>query len=276
VGLVYPTELSEDLSLLSLYRRWLERRGWRVVLGSPFNLRPTGDGGAALFGVPCDVLFRHYKTDWWGERLPVWRDEGAYSDPEPLAEPLAAVLGAMLRRRVGVVNPFGAVLAQNKRTFAFMWEEIDRFPNWAKHIIRRFVPRSLRMEVLATETLLAERMRWVLKSDYGCEGDEVVVGAEVDEMPWSAAVHQALPGRWIAQERFCPCRDDDGAAVNYGVYLIGGRATGLFCRIQAAATDRRAVSAPILVDCGSDATCAMTEYAHNRICPEVSLSAGCT
>lgn len=276
VGLVYPTELSEDLSMLSLYRRWLERRGWRVLLGSPFNLRATSDGGVALFGSPCNVLFRHYKTDWWGERLPVWRDECAYSDPDPLAEPLAAVLGAMLRGRVGVVNPFGAVLAQNKRTFAFMWEEIDRFPVWAKHIIHSFVPRSLRMEALATETLLAKRMGLVLKSDYGCEGDEVVVGAEVDEGRWSAAVHQAVPGRWIAQDRFCPCRDDDGAAVNYGVYLIGGKATGLFCRTQAGATDRRAVSAPVLVDCQSDATCAMNDFARDRTFPEVSPLLGCT
>jgi glutathionylspermidine synthase len=275
VGIVYPTELSEDLSMLALYRRWLERRGWRVVLGSPFNLRATPEGGVALFDSPCDVLFRHYKTDWWGERLPVWRDEGAYSDPEPLAGPLRVVLGAMLRGRVGVVNPFGAVLAQNKRSFAFMWEELERFSVRSRHIIRKFVPRSLRMETLAAETLLAERLHWVLKSDFGCEGDEVVVGAEVDEGLWSAAVHQAVPGRWIAQERFSPCRDDDGAAVNYGVYLIGGKAAGLFCRIQATATDRRAVTAPVLVDSGVGATCPRRHLVQVGSFPEVSLSVGC-
>ena len=254
VGFVYPTEFSEDLSMVSLYRRWFERRGWRVVLGSPFNLRATSDGGVALFGSRCDVLLRHYKTDWWGERLPVWRDEPAYLDPAPLVGPLGLVLGAVLRGRVGVVNPFGAVLAQNKRTFAFMWEEMDRFPVWAREIIRYFVPRTLRMEVLAPETLLGERMGWVLKSDFGCEGAEVVVGAEVDEELWAAAARQAVPQRWIAQQRFSPCRDEDGAAVNYGVYLIGGKAAGLFCRIQATATDRRAVAAPVLVARGPDQT----------------------
>jgi hypothetical protein len=276
VGIVYPTELSEDLSMLSLYRRWLERRGWRVVLGSPFNLRATCDGGVAMFGAPCDVLLRHYKTDWWGERQPVWRDECAYSDPEPLTEPLAAVLGAMLRGRVGVVNPFGAVLAQNKRTFAFMWEDIERFPPWSQHIIRKFVPRSLRMEELAAETLLAERTHWVLKSDFGCEGDEVVVGAEVDEGLWSTAVRQAVPGRWIAQERFCPCRDDHGAAVNYGVYLIGGKSSGLFCRIQTTATDRRAISAPVRIVCDPGATGSISQVACGRPFPEVSHFVGCT
>ena len=275
VGLVYPTELSEDLSMLALYRRWLERRHWRVVLGSPFNLRATTDGGVALFGAPCQVLLRHYKTDWWGERLPVWRDERAYSDPEPLARPLGVVLAAMLRGRVGVVNPFGSVLAQNKRTFAFMWEEIERFPAWARHLIRSFVPRSLRMETLSAQALLAQRGRWVLKSDYGCEGDEVIVGAEVDETSWSTAVHQAVPGRWIAQERFWPCRDDDGAAVNYGVYLIGGKAAGLFCRIQATATDRRAVSAPVLVHCGADLTGVVDDLTTSSSCSAVPLAVGC-
>jgi len=274
VGLVYPTELSEDLSMLALYRSWFERRGWRVVLGSPFNLRATADGGVAMFGSRCDVLLRHYKTDWWGERLPVWHDERPYSDAKPLVGPLGIVLGAMLRGRVGVVNPFGAVLAQNKRTAAFMWEEIERFPVWARHMIRKFVPRSVRMEAIAPETLLAERMHWVLKSDFGCEGDEVVVGAEIDEGSWAAAVGQAVPRRWIAQERFCPCRDEDGAAVNYGVYLIGGKASGLFCRIQATATDRRAVAAPALVARKPDETCSANYLLPDNFFPEISPCVG--
>src|SRR5207302_481362 len=38
VGLVYPTEFTEDLSVIRLYRRWLEERDWEVILGSPYNL----------------------------------------------------------------------------------------------------------------------------------------------------------------------------------------------------------------------------------------------
>jgi len=43
-----------------------------------------------------------------------------------------------------------------------------------------------------------------------------------------------------------PLPRPDGAAVNHGVYLIEGKAAGLFCRIQTTATDRRAVTAPVL------------------------------
>src|SRR6185369_14529494 len=43
VGIVYPTELTEDLSVIRLYKRWVEATGRRVVLGSPYNLvRLTG------------------------------------------------------------------------------------------------------------------------------------------------------------------------------------------------------------------------------------------
>src|SRR5690606_4882917 len=38
IGLVYPTEFTEDLSLVRLYKRWFESRGHDVVLGSPYNL----------------------------------------------------------------------------------------------------------------------------------------------------------------------------------------------------------------------------------------------
>ncbi len=103
-----------------------------------------------------------------------------------------------------------------------------------------------------------------------------MVGAEVDDGLWAAAVRQAVPQRWIAQERFCPCRDQDGAAVNHGVYLIEGKAAGLFCRIQTTATDRRAVTAPVLVArtpenvrSASDIVAGMRRF-------EVPLSARCT
>ncbi|MGZ6126259.1 MAG: hypothetical protein ACXWLR_14930, partial [Myxococcales bacterium] len=88
VGLIYPTEMPEDLSMVLLYRRWLEEHGFRVTLGSPFNLRRFAGRRAGLFDTPCDVFIRHYKTDWWTERIPVWSDEPEAPDPEPLSEQL--------------------------------------------------------------------------------------------------------------------------------------------------------------------------------------------
>jgi hypothetical protein len=97
----------------------------------------------------------------------------------------------------------------------------------------------------------------VLKSDYGCEGEEVVIGADTSPADWSRTLCDALPARWIAQRRFCPRveRVGQGAdlaggaqvTANYGVYLVGGRAAGLFTRLQSGCTDRGAVCAPTLV-----------------------------
>jgi hypothetical protein len=242
IGIVYPTELTEDLGLVALYRRWLEARGARVTLGSPFNVRPRADGGVAVLGTPCDVLLRHYKTDWWGERRPVWTDEPPAPDAEPLLGPLAAIARATLAGRLAVVNPFGAVLAQNKRALAFLWEERARFSAPAQEAIARYLPPTVRLEAADRDALAREREAWVLKTDYGCEGEDVIVGAEVAPAVWAEALAKALPRRWVAQRRFQPRRDAEGAAVNYGVYVIAGRAAGLYCRRSRGATDRTALS----------------------------------
>ncbi|HKQ52483.1 MAG TPA: hypothetical protein VJT74_08950, partial [Pyrinomonadaceae bacterium] len=180
VGIIYPTELSEDLAMITLFTRWLEAEGVRVVCGSPFNLRRTRRGLEVL-GTPVDLILRHYKTDWWGERERVWADAPEYPDPLPLDGPLAAVLGAEAAGEVTVVNPFGAVVTQNKLSLAFFWEEQHRFSRGARAWIRRYVPETRRLATLSAERLRAEREEWVLKSDYGCEGIETVCGPFVSQ-----------------------------------------------------------------------------------------------
>jgi hypothetical protein len=245
VGIVYPTEIAGDFGLIRLYQRWCEARGWKVVLGSPFNLRAVPGGRVALFGNPCDLVLRHYKTDWWAERHPIWADEDPYPDPEPLHAPLQALLAACAGRRCAVVNPFGSVLAQNKRTMAFLWERIDRLSAGAREAVEAFVPRSVRLEAADHRQLVAEQADWVLKSDYGCEGEEVIVGRAVDAAEWRACLDQALPRRFIAQRYFHARRGPDDEVVNHGVYLLAGRRAGLYARLSRGATDAGAISAAV-------------------------------
>ena len=241
---------ARDLGLIRLYERWARARGFEVVLGSPFNLQPTAEGGVALFGKPCDLVLRHYKTDWWGERLPIWDDEDDYPDPDPLAGPLRILLRAALAGRCAIVNPLGAVLPQNKRAMAFLWEERDRFSPSSQRTIDAFIPRSLRLESCNRQQLVAERARWVLKSDYGCEGDEVLVGALCDDAEWTAALERALPGRWMVQQHFDSRRDALGREANHGVYVIAGEPAGIYTRLSSGPTSVDALSVPTLVRVG--------------------------
>jgi hypothetical protein len=248
VGIVYPTEMTDDLGLIALYRRWCEQAGYGVVLGSPYNLQRVA-GGVAMFGRRCDVVLRHYKTDWWGERLPLRDDEQPFADPEPLSGPLGALLDAELAGEVVVVNPFGAVLPQNKRAFAFCWEEIDRFSAAAQAVIRAAIPFTLRLESARRDVLLREREEWVLKTDYGCEGEEVVIGRAAAPEAWADLLAHALPQRWIAQRRFESRRDAAGRVANHGVFLAAGCAAGLYTRLSVGPTDATAISvAPVIDD----------------------------
>ena len=199
-GIIYPTELPEDLSLVRLYKRTFEERGWDIVLGSPYNLTHD-ERGLVLFEDPISLVLRHYKTDWWGERQSAWDDEELL-DSQPLEEPLEAVLAAMLEGSASVVNPFGAVVPQNKRAMAFMWEHIHRFSRRSQETIRAHVPVTKRLESFHVEQLEAQKDDWVLKSDYGAEGDEVVIGRLVTAEVWKESLAHARRGRWIVQRWF--------------------------------------------------------------------------
>jgi glutathionylspermidine synthase len=248
VGIIYPTELSEDLAMITLFTRWLEEKGLRVVCGSPFNLRRTSSG-LEILGVHVDLIIRHYKTDWWGERLPVWSDAPDYPDPEPLDGPLAALLGAEMAGEVTVVNPFGSVVTQNKLSLAFFWEEQERFSARAREWIRRYVPETRRLSTLSPEQLLKERLEWVLKSDYGCEGRETVCGAFVSQEAWDKAIECALPRHFVAQRFFrASAADEKGRLANFGVYVLGGTACGFFTRLSQQSTEYTALTVPTFVE----------------------------
>jgi glutathionylspermidine synthase len=247
VGIVYPTEFPEDLALIGLYRRWLESMGWRVVLGSPFNLSKLGSG-LALFGERIDVMLRHYMAHWWGERLPVLRGEPDYPDPEPL-EQLDLVLDAEARGEVVVVNPFGAILPQNKLSMALFWERPELFPEDVVERAKTWIPETRRLAAADKDTLSREREAWVLKSDFGCEGDEVLIGAAKSQALWDYALEHAIESHWIAQRRIETRATEDGLVPNFGLYVVAGELAGVFVRLDPPlnASDAYSVTAPLIL-----------------------------
>ena len=244
-AIVYPTEFTEDLSLVRLYRQLLQESGFRVILGSPFNLGADDDGGLTLFGERVTLLVRHYKCDWWCERESVWLDD-TISDSAALAGPLSAVLSAQAQRKVCVANPFGAVAVQNKRLMAFCWERIHRFSTRSQQAIERIIPYTARLEAVHEAQIRSDKDNWVIKSDYGAEGDEVIIGRLTDAATWEQTLKLARPGRFIAQ-RYFQAKVEDGIVENHGVFVVGGEACGVYTRRDKGHTDPSALSVPTLI-----------------------------
>ena len=99
------------------------------------------------------------------------------------------------------------MLPQNKRSYAFMWEQQMRFSAVAQAAIRAHIPETVRLEKVDPWQLAAEQREWVLKSDYGCEGEEVILGAGCSVEDWQASLQHALPRRWVAQRYFPAARE---------------------------------------------------------------------
>jgi hypothetical protein len=95
--------------------------------------------------------------------------------------------------------------------------------------------------------LRQEREAWVLKSDYGCEGEETIVGRATTQAIWEESLGQAVPGRWIVQRCFEPVRDSSGHECNLGVYLIAGAVCGLYARRSVGPTDASALSTAVRI-----------------------------
>ena len=147
VGIVYPTEVAGDFGLIRLYQGWCQARGRKVVLGSPFNLRRPRRRGPGPVRAALPAVVRHYKTDWWTERLPIWADEDAYPDPEPLDGPLAWSAGPA-PRRCAVVNPFAAVWPRTSAP-GFLWERNEELlPRGPAGGPRPTCPQTVRLETV--------------------------------------------------------------------------------------------------------------------------------
>lgn len=241
IGIIFPTEIPEDLSMILCYEEWLHDAGFEIVFGAPFNLHSMPDGAIGMFGKHIHIALRHYKTDWWAERESVWKDGLHFPDEEPLARELALILEAVASGHLQVVNPFGAALTQNKLTMALFWQMLNSFSTEAQETIQRYVPETLRL-CDAQNAAALEKNDWVLKSDYGCEGDEVIIGRAVTDEVWQQSLEEAIPTRWILQRFFEAAPTEDGYIPNYGVYLLGGCRGGIYTRLAPVATDYRALS----------------------------------
>jgi glutathionylspermidine synthase len=241
-AIIYPTEFTEDLSMIKLYENWLKEFGFDVVLSSPFNIKEN-NGKIYIFDKEIQLILRHYKTDWWSERSSSWLDEDV-PDPNPLFKQLKSLFNAEMAENLIVINPFGAILSQNKFSMSFFYDYINLFSKNSKEIINEIVPETRRAEDINFE--LIDKNEWVLKSIYGCEGDEVIIGKQVTDEIWNLTIEKIDKQKWILQ-RFFNAKKIDDKIPNYGVYLISGIASGVFTRLSGIQTEYNSITVPTFI-----------------------------
>jgi hypothetical protein len=247
VGLIAPTEMTEDHNHLAWMQSRLESVGFRVVRGAPFNLQSFDGHRVGMFDVACDVILRHYRRTGGRSANPSWIDEAPPADAAPLDREIALLADAYAHGTLAVVNPFGTALSQNKRLLALAWEYPERFDAATLATARGAFPETRLLESMSPDVLRSERPDWVLKSDYGCEGEDVVVGTEVSDDIWNATLVAAPTGDWIAQRRFDPSRTERGDQVNLGVWMMGSMPSGIYARVSRGPTNGAALGAPVRV-----------------------------
>ena len=242
--LLVDTKGSPSVPEFGIICRKLEEAGFDADWSSLDDLSRI-DGRLCANGRPVDVVYRRALVE---------------DVLDPFASPGAAAMSAAVREgSVGMLNPFPARVANNKKMLALLGA-----PEFAhllhddeeRRVVRESIPWT---RVLATggtslpdgtagdlpAFVSANREQLVLKpaSDYG--GHNVHLGLATAQHDWDALVFaHAGTSDWIVQQyldvpvgRF-PAIDDEGRLVvreahfNINPFAIGGRYAGMITRIS--------------------------------------------
>ena len=199
-------------------------------------------------GIPCTVADPR-ALEWDGQRL---RHEGQTIEVvyrrllvrDILDRPDAcrALLEAYRAGAVCMVNSLRTPLLHGKALFALLHSpSLQRTLTRAQQrMVRDCIPFTSLATDAARDEAALDRERWVLKPIHGHGGQGVVLGHEVDQANWEAALQRA--DRHILQHRvpehralFPDARDGyalKDCLVDLDPFLVRGRLTGFLCRIS--------------------------------------------
>jgi glutathionylspermidine synthase len=245
VGILFPTDIPEDMGMIFMLKQWIEESGKHVVLGQPQNIELNSDDRVMMFGQPIDIIIRHFKTDWWAESTNRRYTGSTPTKSRTLYKPLANIAHALSKQKVAVINPFSTILTQNKFCMAFMYEYLHLFSTDVQSSIKRYIPYTIRANSIDLEYVESHRERWVLKSIYGCEGVDTVVGMFNSDDEWKLGLEAINPNEWIVQEYYQFGQDDTEKYTNYGVYSVGRKPSGMYVRKSVNSTDNTSMVVPV-------------------------------
>jgi hypothetical protein len=239
IGLVYSTAYAEDLQLAALVRRRLRARGHEGLLLPPTALRAEG-GRLHARGRVLSAVYRHFPAEYM---------EGFSNVP--------AVMRCLEEGTVRSLTSFSFYVAQSKFVYALAWERKAELSTPLRRAVENTFPYTVDVATMTAKKLTRERVRWVLKRDYGRVGDEVIVGELEDDASWASLVDEVLAlrahgERWIAQRRVAQRAVPTPwgpRLVTLGAYLCDGRFVGYFARLsEKSHVSHDALCVPVFVE----------------------------
>ena len=240
VALVHATSYADDQQVMRRIAAELAELGVASHLASPVHLSDRRDGCVlATNGARIAAAARFFPGEWLGNMRRVDRARWARTTAT-----------------VAQTNPVSALLVQGKRLPLVARALGLRLEAWSSVLpetlsigLRRFAP-----------TLVPRDL--VLKPVWGRIGEGVAiegVTARADAMR-AHAWARAFPKSWVLQRRFTsipigergmlePAKAGDGVHACFGVYVIDGRAAGIYARVaRKPLIDGRAQDAAVLID----------------------------
>jgi glutathionylspermidine synthase len=213
IGLVHATAYTDDRQVMAYLARHLRARGVHTALVGPSQVR--WEAGIALLDADdrrnrADALIRFFPGEWL-PNLP--RASGWKHFFFGAATPLS--------------NPATALLTQTKR-LPLVWDSLATgLPTWRALLPETHDPREVRWQSGGD---------WVLKPALGRVGDGIGIFGITPAKDWKRIASDVRwhPRHWIAQRRFdvVPISTPDGPRYPcLGVFVIGGRAAGIYGRI---------------------------------------------
>jgi len=225
LGLVHATAYTDDRQVMLQLGRALELRGRRTCLLDPTQIEwRAGEAHArtAWFDGRLDALARFYPAEWL-PNLPA-------SARWPFSWRRGASDGwrAFFRgSHTPQANPGAALLVQSKR-FPLCWDELATpLPTWRALLPETRAPRDVDWR---------GDPAWMVKPALGRVGEAIGLRDVVEPREWKSIERAArrFPSDWAAQRRFDAAPLDvhgQPAWPCLGVYVIDGRAAGIYGRI---------------------------------------------
>ena len=208
IAMVHATGYADDRQVMEYLSKFLRELRLSPVLISPEQI--TWKKNIPLvntdwFRGQPGLIFRFFPAEWLPNLSGEWKNYFSTQIPHS--------------------NPPHAILSQNKRfglCFSFLESKLDLW-------------KALLPEVVAPSEADWESEEWVFKPVFGRVGEGINLKGVTAEKTRKSTRRwmRFFPGEWCAQRRFrtIPLSiGENRLHLCFGVYVINGRATGIYCR----------------------------------------------